>query len=80
MKELIKSKKSRAAIITLVITIVLAIIQNGGLEGIIIDIPGSDPIEIKLPEDCNCNECSCEEVKCGCSGDGCYCPECLKLT
>ena len=80
MKELIKSKKSRIAIITLIITIALAIIQNGGLEGIIIDVPGSDPIEIKLTEDCNCNECSCEENKCDCSDDVCTCFNCLKIT
>lgn len=80
MKELIKNKKSRIAIITLLIGIVLAIIKNGGLEGIIIDIPGSDPIEIKLPEDCNCNECSCEENKCDCSNDFCTCFNCLKIT
>lgn len=80
MKELIKNKKSRIAIITLLIGIVIAVIKNGGLEGIIVDIPGSDPIEIKIPESCGCDECDCKEDECDCSGDICTCPNCLKVT
>ena len=80
MKELIKNKKSRIAIITLLIAIIVAVAKNGGLEGIIIDVPGSDPIELKLPEGCDCDECDCEENKCDCSNDICTCFNCLKLT
>ena len=80
MKELIKNKKSRIAIITLLIGIVIAVIKNGGLEGIIVDIPGSDPIEIKIPESCGCDECSCEEGVCDCSDDVCNCSGCVKPT
>lgn len=80
IKEMMKNKKSMAAIITLLIGITIAIIKNGGLEGVMIDIPGSDPIELKLPEGCECDECDCKEDACDCSGDICTCPNCLKLT
>jgi hypothetical protein len=80
IKEMMKKKKSMAAIITLLIGITIAIIKNGGLEGVMIDIPGSDPIELKLPEGCGCDECDCKEDACDCSGDICTCPNCLKLT
>jgi hypothetical protein len=80
IKEIMKSKKSMAAIITLLIGITIAIIKNGGLEGVMIDIPGSDPIELKLPEGCECDECDCKEDACDCSSDICTCPNCLKLT
>ena len=80
IKEMMKNKKSMAAIITLLIGITIAIIKNGGLEGVMIDIPGSDPIELKLPEECDCDECDCKEDACDCSGDICTCPNCLKVT
>ena len=77
---MMKNKKSMAAIITLLIGITIAIIKNGGLEGVIIDIPGSDPIELKLPEGCDCDECDCKEGACDCSDGVCTCFNCLKLT
>ena len=80
IKEMMKKKKSMAAIITLLIGITIAIIKNGGLEGVIIDIPGSDPIELKLSEGCDCDECDCKEGACDCSDGVCTCFNCLKLT
>jgi|TARA_R110000751_G_scaffold178195_1_gene284412 hypothetical protein len=80
MKATLKSKTSIMAIITLLIGLTFAIIKNGGLDGIIINVPGSDPIEVELPEGCDCNECICEEDKCACDGDGCSCPNCVKPT
>ena len=80
MKEALKSKKSIMAIVTLVIALVLAVIQNGGLDGIIIDVPGSDPIEVNIPESCECNdECKCDtdDGSCDC-GDDCACPICIE--
>ena len=68
------------AIVALLVGLTIAIIKNGGLDGIVIDVPGSDPIELKLPEGCNCDECSCQEGKCDCDGSSCTCPNCLKLT
>ena len=44
MKEAIKSKKGIMAIVSIIMALVLAVWQNGGLDGIIIDVPGSDPI------------------------------------
>ena len=79
MKEALKNKKSIMAIITLVIALAFAVVKNGGLDGIIIDVPGSNPIEIDLPEGCECDdECKCDtdEGDCGC-GDDCDCPVCI---
>ena len=50
MKEAIKSKKGIMAIVSILIALFAAIWQNGGLDGIIIDVPGSDPIEVNIPE------------------------------
>ena len=80
MKAKLKSKTSIMAIITLLIGLTIAIIKNGGLDGIIIDVPGSDPITVEIPEGCDCDECICEEGKCACDGDGCSCPICVKPT
>ena len=80
MKEALKSKKSIMAIVTLVIALVLAGIQNGGLDGIIIDVPGSDPIKVDLPEGCECDEtckCDTDDGSCDC-GDDCACPICIE--
>ena len=52
MKEAIKSKKSIAAIVSILIALFVAVWQNGGLDGIVIDVPGSDPIEVNIPESC----------------------------
>tara|TARA_R100000005_G_C4982665_1_gene191971 strand:- start:92 stop:313 length:222 start_codon:yes stop_codon:yes gene_type:complete len=62
MKEAIKSKKGIMAIVSIIIALFAAIWQNGGLDGIIIDVPGSDPIEVNIPEGCeNCEEaCKCD--------------------
>ena len=80
MKEALKSKKSIMAIITLLIALTIAIIKNGGLDGIVIDVPGSDPITVEVPEGCDCDEsCICEE-ECACDGDGCSCPNCVEPT
>ena len=80
MKAKLKSKTSIMAIITLLIALTFAIIKNGGLDGIVIDVPGSDPITVEVPEGCDCDECICEEGKCACDGDGCSCPNCIKPT
>jgi hypothetical protein len=80
MKAALKSKKSIMAIIVLLIGLTIAIIKNGGLDGIVIDVPGSDPITVEVPEGCDCDECICEEGKCACDGDGCSCPNCVKPT
>ena len=80
MKEALKSKKSIMAIITLLIALTIAIIKNGGLDGIVIDVPGSDPITVEVPEGCDCDEsCICEE-ECACDGDDCSCPNCVEPT
>ena len=50
MKAKLKSKTSIMAIVALLVGLTIAIIKNGGLDGIVIDVPGSDPIEIKIPE------------------------------
>ena len=83
MKAKLKSKTSIMAIVALLVGYSIAIIKNGGLDGIVIDVPGSDPIELKLPEGCDCDdcdECNCKEDECDCSGDICTCPNCLKVT
>ena len=80
MKATLKSKKSIMAIIALLIGLTIAIIKNGGLDGIVIDVPGSDPIKIEAIEGCDCDECSCKKDKCACDGDGCSCPNCVKPT
>ena len=83
MKEIIKNKKKSMAIVSLIIALFIAVWQNGGLDGIIINVPGADPIELKLPEGCDCDdcdECNCKEDECDCSGDICTCPNCLKVT
>ena len=81
MKAALKSKKSIMVIITLIIGLTIAIIKNGGLDGIVIDVPGSDPITVEVPEGCDCDEkCICEEDKCACDGDDCSCPNCVKPT
>tara|TARA_R110000824_G_scaffold2152_1_gene10205 strand:+ start:406 stop:648 length:243 start_codon:yes stop_codon:yes gene_type:complete len=79
MKTALKSKNSIMAIVALLIGLTIAIIKNGGLDGIIIDVPGSDPIEVEMPEGCSCDKCDCEEGKCACDGNGCSCPNCLKI-
>jgi len=71
MKEAIKSKKGTLAIVSIIIALFAAIWQNGGLDGIIIDVPGSDPIEVSIPESCE----DCEE-DCKCDIDDCACPVC----
>ena len=80
MKAALKSKKSIMAIIALLIGLTIAIVKNGGLDGIVIDVPGSDPITVEVPEGCDCDECICEEDKCACDGDDCSCPNCVKPT
>ena len=79
MKEAIKSKKGIMAIVSILIALFAAIWQNGGLDGIIIDVPGSDPIEVNIPESCeDCEEaCKChiDDGDCICD-DGCACPIC----
>ena len=80
MKTALKSKNSIMAIIALLVGLTIAIIKNGGLDGIIIDVPGSDPIEVEIPKGCNCDECICEKDQCDCDGNGCSCPDCLKIT
>ena len=49
MKAKLKSKNSIMAIVALIIGLTIAIIKNGGLDGIVIDVPGSDPITVELP-------------------------------
>ena len=80
MKEIIKNNKKSMAIVSLVIALFVAVWQNGGLDGVIINVPGSDPIEVEIPKGCNCDECICEKDQCDCDGNGCSCPDCLKLT
>ncbi len=80
MKEIIKNNKKSMAIVSLVIALFIAVWQNGGLDGVIINVPGSDPIELKLPEGCDCDECSCKEGACDCSDGVCTCFNCLKIT
>ena len=80
MKEIIKNNKKSMAIVSLVIALFIAVWQNGGLDGVIINVPGSDPIELKLPEGCDCDECSCKEGACDCSDSVCTCFNCLKIT
>ena len=80
MKEIIKNNKKSMAIVSLVIALFVAVWQNGGLDGVIINVPGSDPIELKLPEGCDCDECSCKEGACDCSDGVCTCFNCLKIT
>jgi len=79
MKEAIKSKKGIMAIVSILIALFAAIWQNGGLDGIIIDVPGSDPIEVNIPESCeDCEEaCEChiDGGDCICD-DSCACPVC----
>ena len=81
MKEAIKSKKGIMAIVSIIMALALAIWQNGGLDGIIIDVPGSDPIEVNIPESCeNCEEtckCDTDDGSCDCSDD-CDCPICVE--
>ena len=79
MKEAIKSKKGIAAIISIVIALFVAVWQNGGLDGVIINVPGSDPIEVNIPESCdNCAEdCKCDTNDGDCTCDAyCSCPIC----
>ena len=80
MKEIIKNNKKSMAIVSLVIALFVAVWQNGGLDGVIINVPGSDPIEVEIPKGCDCDECICEKDQCDCDGNGCSCPDCLKLT
>ena len=80
MKEVIKNNKKTMAIVSLIIALFVAVWQNGGLDGVIINVPGSDPIELKLPEGCDCDECSCKEGACDCSDSVCTCFNCLKIT
>ena len=80
MKEIIKNNKKSMAIVSLVIALFVAVWQNGGLDGVIINVPGSDPIEVEIPKGCNCDECICEKDQCDCDGNGCSCPDCLKIT
>ena len=80
MKEIIKNNKKSMAIVSLIIALFVAVWQNGGLDGVIINVPGSDPIELKLPEGCDCDECSCKEGACDCSDSVCTCFNCLKIT
>tara|TARA_B100001939_G_scaffold55410_2_gene44620 strand:+ start:4061 stop:4300 length:240 start_codon:yes stop_codon:yes gene_type:complete len=79
MKTL-KNKKTIAGIVSVLIALLVAIYQNGGLDGIIVNVPGSDPIEIEVPEACEgCEEdCEChiDDGDCNC-GDGCSCPACI---
>ena len=79
MKEAIKSKKGIMAIVSIIIALFAAIWQNGGLDGIVIDVPGSDPIEVNIPESCpDCEEaCECDtsDTDCDCD-DSCECPKC----
>jgi len=68
------------AIITLIIALAFAVVKNGGLDGIIIDVPGSDPIKVDLPESCECDEqckCDTDDGSCDC-GDECDCPICVE--
>ena len=80
MKEIIKNNKKSMAIVSLVIALFVAVWQNGGLDGVIINVPGSDPIEVEIPKGCDCDECICEKDQCDCDGNGCSCPDCLKIT
>lgn len=79
MKEAIKSKKGIMAIVSILIALFAAIWQNGGLDGIIIDVPGSDPIEVNIPESCeDCEEackCDIDDRDCICDAS-CACPIC----
>ena len=78
MKEAIKSKKGIMAIVSIIMALALAIWQNGGLDGIIIDVPGSNPIEVNIPESCDCDEgceCDVDDGDCVCL-DNCDCPVC----
>ena len=79
MKEAIKSKKGIMAIVSIIMALVLAVWQNGGLDGIIIDVPGSDPIELNIPESCeDCEEackCDIDDGDCICDA-ACACPIC----
>ncbi len=61
MKEIIKNNKKSMAIVSLVIALFVAVWQNGGLDGVIINVPGSDPIKVEIPKGCNCDECICEK-------------------
>jgi len=79
MKVEMKNKKAAMAIVSVLIALFVAIWQNGGLDGIVIDVPGSDPIEVNIPESCdNCEEaCVCDTTgnDCDCD-DSCECPKC----
>ena len=79
MKTL-KNKKTIAGIVSVLIALLIAIYQNGGLDGIIVNVPGSDPIEIEVPEACEeCEEdceCDIEEGVAACDV-GCSCPACV---
>ena len=74
----VKSKKGILAIVSILIALLAAIWQNGGLDGIIIDVPGSNPIEVNIPEGCDCDEgceCDVDGGDCVCV-DTCDCPDC----
>ena len=79
MKVEMKNKKAVMTIVSIVIALFVAIWQNGGLDGIVIDVPGSNPIEVNIPESCeDCEEackCDIDGGDCVCDTD-CACPVC----
>ena len=79
MKVEMKNKKAAMAIVSVLIALFVAVWQNGGLDGIVIDVPGSNPIEVNIPESCeNCEEackCDIDDGDCVCDTD-CACPVC----